>query len=643
MEATGYTDLEPIGRGGFSTVYRARQVAVDRHVAVKVLTVDLVDEAARARFRRECATNGRVGAHPNIVTVYDSGFTSDGHPFLSMQLCDGGSLGDALRRRGPLPVPEVLHAGVSIAAALAFAHAAGVLHRDIKPENIMLSQFGEPLLADFGIAVVDDQRVSTATAASFTVNHAAPESLTGTAPSASADIYSLASTLYTLLAGHPPFVAETSAALLVLLSMVMNDPPAPPERTDIPASLTRLLLSGLAKTPAGRPVDATAFGRALQQVQAELGLPVTAWLTTSIAPPPTTGGGAGARTGGDTTQAASGAPSGGPRLGREPIIVEPLAPSVTGIAAAPPVAEMTMMGIRGNPRLDPPAPPPNDPAHPPRRRRGAAVLIGAVTVVALLAGGGTYYLLARPSSSAEVAQAAGQVGTTPDSATDPAADVPDPSDATSSTAPPTESTAWAPGTEFVDVVTSGNVTSEEPPTSPSEPGNVTKTATVVVSVGPPAEPTTPPKKTKAPAVPPSIVSFSETPPGSDSVSCGALSTVTLQMVWASTNATTAWIGVNSGPDASLDPFYFELPANVGPPPATLPFAVVPFDCTKAQNSFTLTVSGPAGKASKTLTYYNKLPPPPPPLTQAPTTTYILTYVRPSLITKWSLPPLITGP
>src|ERR1700712_535357 len=234
MQIPGYTDLTVLGRGGFSVVYRAHQDFVQRDVAIKVLSVHLAGADTRARFRRECATNGRVGTHPNIVTLFDSGFADDGSPYLAMQLCSAGSFSERLRATGPLPIAEVLRVGVKISAALQYAHSAGVLHRDIKPENILISDFGEPELADFGISAVDDQRLSTVTASSFTINHAAPETLAGQPSSVSSDVYSLSSTLFTLVAGRTPFNAPSSTALVALVNMVMNDPVAPTGRADVP-------------------------------------------------------------------------------------------------------------------------------------------------------------------------------------------------------------------------------------------------------------------------------------------------------------------------------------------------------------------------------------------------------------------------
>ena len=136
IEVEGYADLVELGRGGYAIVYRARQLAVGRTVALKVLSRIDLDDRAFERFDAECRSMGALSWHPNIVTVYDAGRTPGGVPYLAMELLDAGSVAERLHRRGPLPWDEVANLGVQVADALAAAHDVGVLHRDVKPENI---------------------------------------------------------------------------------------------------------------------------------------------------------------------------------------------------------------------------------------------------------------------------------------------------------------------------------------------------------------------------------------------------------------------------------------------------------------------------------------------------------------------------
>lgn len=188
-EPGGCTGLVEIGRGGFSVVYRGYQPHLQRTVAIKVLTVSAFDEHSRHRFERECALTGRLTDHPNIVTVFESGFT-EGRPFIIMEYFERGSLSGRLAE-GPLAVGDVLQAGIQLAGALETAHRAGIVHRDIKPPNVLLKSFpkDEPVLADFGISVVTSAESSTS--AAFTPVHAPPEMLESNLSSAAGDVYSL--------------------------------------------------------------------------------------------------------------------------------------------------------------------------------------------------------------------------------------------------------------------------------------------------------------------------------------------------------------------------------------------------------------------------------------------------------------------
>lgn len=282
----GYEDLERIDQGGFATIYRAHDIRFDRTVALKVLRSDTLNDRQLRHFRAECLAAGRVSSHPNIVTVYDAGTTRGHRPWLAMEYCSGGSLARKIAAQGPLPVSEVVSIGARLCSALHAAHEAGVLHRDVKPHNVLLTAYGEPALADFGIASVvnvdDAGSIATETAA-YTVVHAAPEILEGKAATTASDIYSLGSTLYTLLAGQAPFAKEARTGLAPLVSRILrNDLPAI-TRPGVPPELERLLRRCMAAEPDDRPASAVELGASLT----ELGQGLTAVASASRAPEPT--------------------------------------------------------------------------------------------------------------------------------------------------------------------------------------------------------------------------------------------------------------------------------------------------------------------------------------------------------------------
>ncbi|MET3805170.1 serine/threonine protein kinase [Nakamurella sp. UYEF19] len=215
-----------IGRGGYATVYRARQLSVDRDVAVKVDDRRLLQDRDKRRFTREIVAAGSVSAHPHIVTVYDGGTTADDHPYLVMELYPGGSYSDRMKQTGPVAPAEVLAVGVGISDALAIAHADGILHRDVKPGNILISRYGSPALADFGLAALPRAAEGfSVTMESLTPSYAPPEAFSGAEPTAAMDVYSLGATLYALLLGRAPRSDKSGTAPpLARLLFMLNEP-----------------------------------------------------------------------------------------------------------------------------------------------------------------------------------------------------------------------------------------------------------------------------------------------------------------------------------------------------------------------------------------------------------------------------------
>ncbi|MFP5318622.1 MAG: serine/threonine-protein kinase [Acidimicrobiia bacterium] len=280
LAIAGYGDLVEANRGGFATVYRAWQATFEREVAIKVMA-ERTGEAAARRFERECAAVGALSGHPNILTVYEAGTTPDGHLFMVMEFLHAGSLADQLHQRGPFETGRVLDLGIRIAGAVESAHRAGIVHGDLKPENILLSRLGEPKVADFGLAHLPDGVVSGSGGLTGTIAHAAPEVLSGEPPTRASDIYALASTLFCLLAGRPPFAPPGGVSLVSVLTRVGREPPPDLRSRGVPDEVCRVLEQGLAKAPADRQRDVAQFGRQLQAAQAALELPIT-WLPVEL-------------------------------------------------------------------------------------------------------------------------------------------------------------------------------------------------------------------------------------------------------------------------------------------------------------------------------------------------------------------------
>jgi serine/threonine protein kinase len=267
LKIPGYDSVTEIGRGGFAVVYRARRTAFAQDVAIKVLTGNAVDDNAVARFERERQVLGALAQHPNIVTVYDSGTTGDGAPFLVMEYLPGGPLSARLKSQGSLDVRQVADIAVKLCGALETAHRTGILHRDIKPDNILVSRYGEPVLADFGIARMRGALQTQSGVVTATLSHAPPEVLDGFTPTAQSDVYSLASTLFALLSGSAPFVRDTDVSITPLLARVIRDPPPDLRPRGVPADVCALIEQAMAKEPGERPRTAMEFGQAFQHLQ----------------------------------------------------------------------------------------------------------------------------------------------------------------------------------------------------------------------------------------------------------------------------------------------------------------------------------------------------------------------------------------
>jgi hypothetical protein len=269
----GYTVQRLLGAGGSADVFLYEQELPRRRVAVKVL-LGGVDADTREAFAREADLTARLSHHPSIVTVYQAGLASDGRPFLVMEYCSRPGLGQRYRAER-FEVAEVLELGVRLASAVETAHRAGILHRDIKPGNVLTNDFGRPVLTDFGIASTVD---AGGPAVGMSIPWAAPELLAAQPHGdARSDVYSLAATLFSALAGRSPFERPgggNEAADLV--GRIERGAPVPFTRDDVPDRLRTVLARAMAREPQQRHARAVDLAQDLRAVQADLGLPVTA-------------------------------------------------------------------------------------------------------------------------------------------------------------------------------------------------------------------------------------------------------------------------------------------------------------------------------------------------------------------------------
>ena len=281
-----YTILAKLGAGSMGTVYRAKQHAMGREVAIKILRGDrAVDESAKARFMREARANSLL-ASPNTVTVFDFGQSESGEFYLAMELLEGESLGQRITRVGRLPAPMAVDACRQALRSLGEAHAKGIIHRDLKPDNLFFARVltsttasttgGDDTQAhdeivkvlDFGIAKMIDAAdpnpmsvVETQAGTVFgTPRYMSPEQAQGKPLDARSDLYSLAVILYQMLTGRPPFTDND--AVVVMARHIKSQPKRPNEAVPeamIARELEDVVMRTLAKDPKDRPASAEIF------------------------------------------------------------------------------------------------------------------------------------------------------------------------------------------------------------------------------------------------------------------------------------------------------------------------------------------------------------------------------------------------
>ncbi|OIH99633.1 MULTISPECIES: protein kinase [unclassified Curtobacterium] len=311
--------------GGMGEVWQATDLVIGRTVALKILKDEyLGDPGFLERFRAE-ARHAALVNHEGIANVFDYG-EEDGSAYLVMELVPGEALSTMIEREHTLPVDKVLDIVAQTANALQAAHAVGLVHRDIKPGNLLITPDGRVKITDFGIARIADQVPLTATGQVMgTVQYLSPEQASGHPASPSTDIYSLGIVAYEALAGRRPFTGESQVA--IAMAHINEQPPALPG--DIPAPVSALVLSCIAKKPADRPATAANLARAAQALRrgdvaaATVAVPAIAQDgTVAFNPPPAQGNDAATALIG--TQA--GAMVGGPGTPRSPVTDDPEEP-----------------------------------------------------------------------------------------------------------------------------------------------------------------------------------------------------------------------------------------------------------------------------------------------------------------------------
>jgi serine/threonine protein kinase len=253
-----YRRLRLLANGGMAKVELARDTELDRPVAIKRLAENLTtNEEYKQRFLREARLAARL-SHPNIVAVYDAG-ADNGMPFIVMEYVEGETVSDLLRRRKRLEPAEAVALALQACLGLETAHQAGLVHRDIKPQNLLITTEGTLKIADFGIArSLDGTQVTEAGTVLGTAGYLAPEQAAGEPVTAAADIYALGAVVYELLAGRPPYEADSLAELFVKQA----EGSITPLREFAPAAPARLedaLMRALARAPEYRHESAAAF------------------------------------------------------------------------------------------------------------------------------------------------------------------------------------------------------------------------------------------------------------------------------------------------------------------------------------------------------------------------------------------------
>jgi serine/threonine-protein kinase len=266
----GYEVESVVGAGGIGILYRARQLRLDRPVALKVVEPEVAREpVVRERLRREARTVAALD-HPNVVPLYEAG-EEDGTVYIVTRWVDGTELGELIRRDSPLDPARAARIAAQIASALEVAHEKDLIHRDVKPSNVIVTSEDHVYLTDFGLTKRTDSASGLTMADQLlgTIDYVAPEQIEGNEPNARGDVYGLACVLYEMLTGSPPFASQTGGTGKMWAHLNAEPPSVRQQRPDVPQALDDLIRQALAKEPDARPT-AAAFGPAVLAAVGEL-------------------------------------------------------------------------------------------------------------------------------------------------------------------------------------------------------------------------------------------------------------------------------------------------------------------------------------------------------------------------------------
>jgi serine/threonine protein kinase/tetratricopeptide (TPR) repeat protein len=258
-----------LGEGGKKKVYLVHDTLLERDVAFALIKTEKLDDASRTRIIREARAMGRLGDHPNIMTIHDMG-DEKGQPYIVIPLMPGGDV-EGLIDKAPehrLPIEQAVGIAKAVCRGLEFAHSKGIIHRDIKPGNVWLGADGTAKIGDFGLALAADlPRLTQPGMMVGTVTYMPPEQAMGGKITAKADLYSFGAMLYEMVTGRPPFVGDDSVAII---GQHINTPPVSPtwHRADLPPALETLILQLLEKDPEKRPESAAVVLQALEAIEA---------------------------------------------------------------------------------------------------------------------------------------------------------------------------------------------------------------------------------------------------------------------------------------------------------------------------------------------------------------------------------------